>query len=245
MDWLKLWHYGDLGRPPRSDWHEPLDEGDVHLWCLDAADVGDLVDYHCCLLDSGELDRLAWLRTAETQYEFIASHGAFRHLLGYYTRTSPTHIRLGSTKHGKPYLASPAGGSLHFNMAHSGGRIVCAFSRCEVGVDVEALAPDIVSPELIEAVFTPADMQTLASLSREHGELRAFFAMWTLKESYIKATGLGFSADLQSFAVHPHPDSRSHVIHSLRSGEQRQWRLYTVDLGEDHACALATANRDR
>lgn len=238
---LKQWQYTDLGQKQSSDWHEALDNGDVHLWHLDTADVSHLIDYHCGLLDCNELDRLPWLRTADMQHEFIASHGALRHLLACYTGIQPMHITLISTEFGKPYLASPSEPALHFSLSHSRGRIICAFSKREVGVDVEALAPEMITPDLAQMSLTHVERRMLESLSRELGEVRAFFTLWTLKESYIKATGQGFSADLQSISVSRQPDSQGYAVKVSKSGDQTQWRPHSIDVGPDHAAAFTIA----
>lgn len=215
-----------------------LDRESVHLWMLNAAEVDALTDYHYSLLNTDEINRLNRLRTTETRSEYISSHGAVRYLLGCYLDADPAHIEFGRAEFGKPFVAFPTEPTIFFNMAHSNGTTICAFSSQEIGVDIEVLNADIVTQKLVRTVFTPAEQRTLALLSRERGESRAFFTMWTLKESYIKATGLGLSADLQSLSVTLEPEAPGMAVCLSESGGQSPWRLYSVDAGAEYAAAL-------
>ena len=106
----------------------------------------------------------------------------------------PTALEAGP--YGKLFLPQ---GSLHFNMSHSGPHVAAAFSPGAVGVDVETL-PDAYE-DIMPQVFTQAEIcGVLASANPQ----RSFCALWTLKESYVKALGLGFSfpAKQVEFAMH-------------------------------------------
>lgn len=79
-----------------------------------------------------------------------------------------------------------------FNMTHAGDCVAAAVAEAPVGIDAEAVrsAPY----EVMTRVFTAHEIRQIdAAPDRD----RAFFTFWTLKESYIKALGLGFSFPLR------------------------------------------------
>ena len=71
-------------------------------------------------------------------------------------------------------------------------------SDCEVGCDIEknANAP----LEVAEHYFYHSE---LAYIKAAKNKDKAFFTLWTLKESYMKMTGRGMSLPLDSFEVVP------------------------------------------
>lgn len=99
---------------------------------------------------------------------------------------------------GKPYL--PERPDIHFSLSHSGGYVLCALSDSELGCDVEAPRP--AKPELAARFFHPLECDWLFSLPPREQE-NAFLRLWTLKESYLKAVGLGLSLPLNSFCILP------------------------------------------
>lgn len=89
----------------------------------------------------------------------------------------------------------------HFNMTHTGDCVAAAVSAEPVGIDAEEVrkAPFEVMPR----VFTAHEIRQVENADDPD---RMFFTFWTLKESYIKRLGLGFSFDLHSveFTAAPH-----------------------------------------
>jgi len=124
---------------------------------------------------------------------------------------------------GKPYLP----GGAFFNLSHSGNYAVLAVSPCEVGVDVEQVAP--YSQAVAEKCFTAPEREWLSRQSCG----QAFFKLWTGKESVMKATGLGLRMPPESFNILPVSDG----VHRV-SG--KDWYLRWFSLPGHEACA-ATA----
>ncbi len=104
-------------------------------------------------------------------------------------RTAGYDYRYGP--HGKPYFADPD--LPFFNLSHSGDYVVLALSNTECGIDLQKMEEgrDLVS--LAERFFTPAE----AEMVRQEGD-RAFYRLWTRKESYGKCTGEGIAPVLKT-----------------------------------------------
>jgi len=68
-----------------------------------------------------------------------------------------------------------------------------AVARVAVGVDVEQVRPRSTTPHLEQRFLTPGERELLAQRANDHGE-SAFFIIWSRKEAYLKALGLGLAA---------------------------------------------------
>ena len=94
-----------------------------------------------------------------------------------------------SGPYGKPFL--PDLPTFHFNLAHSGKWVVCAVADHPVGIDIEHLPymADVI--DVAQRCFTPDEQRHLFALPKAD-QPSSFCKLWSLKESYMKATGLGF-----------------------------------------------------
>ena len=178
----------------------PLHPGELHVWHLiaDEASIAPVTS----LLDAGERARADRFVFPGDRRLFIGARGWLRSLLGSYLGRSAESLRFALNPFGKPRLADgdPA---LHFNVSHSGSRVVLAFAvDREIGVDIERVAekPDVL--DLAPTVFTPAE-RSLLDAAGTSDRLPMFFRLWTGKESVLKAAGGGLSIPLQSFSVTP------------------------------------------
>ena len=84
---------------------------------------------------------------------------------------------------GKPFLAESP--SIHFNISHCQGGIICAASDRPVGVDIETVQFD---DKLARFVLSEREYQEV--ISSEKPDIR-FTEYWTMKESKVKLSGTG------------------------------------------------------
>ena len=99
------------------------------------------------------------------------------------------------TAKGKPFL--PDGP--HLSLAHSGNYVCLAVCVSgPVGIDIEEQR-DVNYSDLGKTAFHQAEYDFLM---QEPGAGR-FYDLWTLKESYVKMIGSGFSIEPSSFCVLP------------------------------------------
>lgn len=94
---------------------------------------------------------------------------------------------------GKPHLP----GGPEFSLSHSGDYAVLATSETPVGVDIERVRTENFDG-LARVAFHPAER---AALVCSNHPMDTFFALWTLKESYMKADGRGFAMGGKSFCI--------------------------------------------
>lgn len=131
-------------------------------------------------------------------------------------------------KEGKPYLSGQP--EVHFSLSHSGELALCALSAFEIGCDVET--PRRVDLALAERFFHPEESALLFSLPQREREA-AFLRLWTLKESYVKAIGLGLALPLDAFRILP--EGGGYVL--SRAGDPRHWALGSYACA-DCCCAV-------
>ena len=96
---------------------------------------------------------------------------------------------------GKPYFP---GSALRFNLSHSGDWALCAVAPFDVGCDVECIRPIDLG---LSRRFHPDETAALLTLPTEEERLDRFFRLWTLKESFMKVTGLGMALPLKAFRI--------------------------------------------
>ncbi len=107
-------------------------------------------------------------------------------------------------ENGKPYL--PEHPHIHFNLSHSGNMAMAVFAGVEAGCDVERIRE--ADMELAEKFFTPQEYAYLAGQRQEMQDW-AFYRLWTLKESFVKAVGAGLGMEMDSFGISILPDGRA------------------------------------
>jgi 4'-phosphopantetheinyl transferase len=195
---------------------------------------------------------LAWLHPAELEryhrfvferhrIEYLATRGLVRRALSSFHPVEPAAWRFRTTAHGRPEIDPPSG--LIFNLANHPTLIVCAIrSGAELGVDVEPLTrgPEIVP--LADAVFAPRERTALRALPAPAQPDRAL-SLWTLKEAYIKARGLGLSLPLDGFAFSFEAARPQIAFAPTISDTPDRWTFRTADL-LDHRIALALEATD-
>lgn len=220
-----------------------LVQEDVHVWVASLAPAEqehDLSELHA-LLDEEERARAARFLFERHRRQFILSHALVRRALSEYAPVIPEAWRFHANAHRRPEVENAAGASLCFSLSHTDGLALCAVTlSAEVGVDVELERPyadDRLS--LARALLHPREVAALEATAPADVCAR-FLELWTLKEAYVKARGLGLSLSFRDFAFTT-GSGRAPEIHfdpgleDSRSG----WRFFQLRPTELHRGALA------
>jgi 4'-phosphopantetheinyl transferase len=199
------------------------------------------------LLSADEQARADRFHFDINRHHFIVARGRLRELLSHYLATSPAQIEFGYTSYGKPQLVSalPSGGDLQFNLAHSGGLALYAFTLVgEIGVDLEHIRPEFTGDEIARRFFSVAEVACLDQLPAA-ARHEAFFNCWTRKEAFIKAKGMGLSLALDQFDVTLTPGDPAALLGTKwDQHEAAQWSLQAIEIDEGYAAAVAVAGHD-
>jgi 4'-phosphopantetheinyl transferase len=215
---------------------------DVHVWVvgLEASPVS--VQELCATLSSDEKNRSERFRFEHLRRRFCVARGLLRLFLGAYLATPPRDIEFSCGKYGKPSVAGVE--DFQFNISHSENVTVYAFAfGCDLGIDVEQIRNIDDIDAIARHFFCSEEAADLNSIQVQE-RLDAFFACWTRKEAYIKATGEGLSASLDTFRVSLRPDEAPAFVHIDGSASEAQsWSLYSLRPNEGYIGALAFRGR--
>lgn len=113
------------------------------------------------------------------------------------------NYEVGRDENGKPVLQGAQ--DIFFNISHTKGLVVCGISKRAIGVDTEYIRP--FDRRLMRRVCTEDEIAYIYEGSEGKEDLNQqwerFFRLWTLKESYLKATGQGIAVPMREVCFSP------------------------------------------
>ena len=199
------------------------------------------------LLSPDERARARRFRFAVHRDRFVAARGLLREILGAFLGVQPGRLVFDYGARGKPSLARPfAAADLRFNLAHADRLAVYAIALGrDVGVDVERVRPLPDAEGIAARFFSSREQRALGSLAAPERE-EAFFACWTRKEAFLKATGDGLSRDLGAFDVSVVPSLPARLERVAGDPlEAGRWSMEEIRPAPGYRGAVAFAGRAR
>ncbi|MBO4323934.1 MAG: 4'-phosphopantetheinyl transferase superfamily protein [Lachnospiraceae bacterium] len=109
---------------------------------------------------------------------------------------SAEQLETGKGAHGKPYLKRYP--DIHYNLSHSGTKVMLVTFNSEVGCDIQKLGP--VRERVVRKAFAPAEQAYVSAAEGTERDVR-FTEVWARKESFLKAAGTGIERELGTFSV--------------------------------------------
>ncbi|MPZ14324.1 MAG: 4'-phosphopantetheinyl transferase superfamily protein [Chloroflexi bacterium] len=213
---------------------------DLWYWFYDRNDDAELLARHEALLTPDERERHMSFKFESDRRLFLATRALVRTALSGYAAVGPADWRFASGEHGKPRVDYPAvTPPIHFNLANTTGLVVCAVSLDydAIGVDAERISRDADTVGLAERYFSASEAAALRALSPAE-QRRRFFSYWTLKESYIKARGVGLALPLDQFSFLIDDDSISIGFEAQCADDATRWRFALLDAPPRHIVAV-------
>ncbi len=206
----------------------------MRVYAADARsiDAGRLAHFFS-LLDAQETARAARFVFDKHRRRFIAAHGFLREILARESSREARGICFELGPNGKPRIRDSA---LHFSLTHTGEHALVAVSERELGLDAEEIRASRVDRPLAERVMTAEEFEAWSRATREE-QVRAFFRLWSAKESVMKATGLGLDLSPRSFAVLA-PNTLE--LCNCVLIENRAWSVRALTTSPEFSLALAT-----
>ena len=181
-----------------------LGEREIRVFLVDPdqLDAGALAQSHLDWLATDERERYQRLVFAEKKHEFLVTRVLARRVLSQWAERPPESLAFDLGPYGRPELrqAPNAPRRLRFNLSNTRGLVACAVAwDRDVGVDVEHMDRRTEATAVADRFFSPMEVEALMRLET-NTQRRRFFELWTLKEAYIKARGLGLAIPLESFS---------------------------------------------
>ena len=198
-----------------------LDESVVHVWLVETESIEDRGHKFMHMLrdtlSDDELERyqrsLATPKAREQALSFLVARSLLRCTLSrYIPQVTPRCWRFEVNAHGRPAVCSQLLQELserkddaalqeilqgliklRFNLSHCAGMVVCAFAYGrDVGIDSENITAGRRIASIARRFFTATESAALLAVP-ESARALTFSRLWTLKEAYVKARGLGIS----------------------------------------------------
>jgi 4'-phosphopantetheinyl transferase len=222
-------------------------ESGLELWLAYPDDLEEPAIEEACaaLLDDGERARAARFRFDRHRREYLATHALARVALSHAHALPLQSWSFPVNKYGKPSPIPECG--LRFNQTNSVELAVCLIARPdahsgvaagEVGVDVESFARAEGIVPLAPRVFSAGERAQLDALPVTDRPNRAL-SLWTLKEAYIKARGMGLSLPLEEISfLFDGPQAIRFEVAPGVDDDPGRWRFCRFDHA-GHRIALA------
>jgi 4'-phosphopantetheinyl transferase len=228
---------------------ERLPDSEAHLWIVRPEEVRDpaLLRRYPSLLTEDEREKCARYRFEKDRHACLVTRALVRTTLSRYADVPADAWRFVTNPYGCPSIDEPRDARfLRFNLSHTNGMVVCLVSiGRDVGVDVEDRTRRGTFLEVADRFFSPFEVRALRRLPSGE-QLDRFFLYWTLKESYIKARGMGLAIPLEQFSFDLDLDldldgAREHGIRvrfDPRLGDDAgRWQFTVLSCGRRHAIA--------
>jgi len=221
------------------------DPGRIDLWCTYISEIGDdsLWRRYDELLSDEERARQARFRFARDQRRHLVTRTLVRTVLSRYAPVAPADWVFRAGPRGRPAIESPATEpALEFNISHSADLVMLGVTTGRaLGIDAESLAAREVDIDGLDRYFAPEESAALLALAPAERR-RRFFELWTLKESYIKARGLGLAIALDAFRFELTGDRGLTLRMRRELGDSpRAWRLWQLAPRPQYLAALCAA----
>ena len=191
-------------------------------------------------LDEGERHRWGRYLYDGPRRRFALCRAALRAALCDQLGCSNEQLAFGTFEFGKPFAVLHGEmAAVSFNVSHSGDHGLIAYAKDGwLGVDVEERVSRNNLDGLVESALSPVEQAELASAD-DQVRLHEFFKLWTIKESLIKAVGLGISMSMSDLVVPTEMrQGAKGGVFQLPQTPEVSWRL--EDLGiESFAASVA------
>ena len=223
-----------------------LSENLVHIWKARIYDsVLDIEKLHMEILSPEEKQRASRLRSAKDRIRFIVSRSLLRKSLSHYLDASPSEVRFTYNKYGKPNIDPeyhPE--NIRFNLSHSENLALYAITQNrEIGIDVEYIRKVDKADKIVSRFFSKEEGEFYHSQPNKKKNW-AFFTLWTRKEAYSKARGMGIGLPTKEFDLQLVPPDIEHTDHIQTKNKDSKWSLINIEIDSDYLAALATEGND-
>ena len=230
--------------PGTQPGHAPFIEDGIELIVIDLDAEGHALDTAPWeLLSPDEQERASRLEAGTLRRRWVSARAHLRRLLGQRLNMDPRDIRFSYAEQGKPSLSDlhlrngQMSSPLHFNISHSGHLAAYAFSEdAELGVDIECMRPLRDADRIAQTLFAEGEYEDYRTLGPDE-RMAAFFACWTRKEAFLKATARGLYFSLRRFEVTLRADEPAR-LRSIDGQPVEGWKMRAFRPAPDYAGAL-------
>lgn len=169
----------------------PIGLHELHLWEINLNSSSNEDAGLIELLTEDERRRASAFKSTVARKEFVVTRGVLRLLLEQYTGVSARQLSFRYGPYGKPLLINSNAPGINFNVSHSDGMALLAFTAgCDVGIDIQK----VIAPEQMAAIrliLTDAERAELDAADTSHALGYLSSRIWVAKEALLKSLGFG------------------------------------------------------
>jgi 4'-phosphopantetheinyl transferase len=155
-----------------------------------------------------------------------------RQVLSYYISVNDFIMERG--EFGKPYLRDFP--QWHFNVSHSGDKLLIAVSNSPVGIDIERIKSRKSFAGLVKKCFALSEQNYWFDLP-ENEKLTVFYDFWTRKEAVVKGIGRGIVLGLNRCEIDVNQPNNF-----LNLPISENWHTQSLQISPDYCVAVATSD---
>jgi len=223
---------------------------EIHLWHVYDENIrhSGLLSQYFDILSEEECIQQKRFYFEKDRHQYLITRAMVRSVLSLYeTSIAPQEWTFQKNDFGKPLISNQSLiKPLNFNISHTEQLIIMAItSNRKIGVDVEYLPRLGKILDIANRFFSPAEVRQLLALPPEKQKNR-FFDLWTLKEAYIKACGMGLSIPLNHFRYSFSRRGKISIsFDPARQDQPESWQFWQIHPNDTHKISLAIKDEEK
>lgn len=207
-------------------------DSEIHVWWSMLDQHQNNINKYYKILSQQEQKKVNKFRFQLLRDRQIVSRGILKQLISKYISTDLEEIEFTYNKYGKPLLCRKLDESnLYFSISHSEYLGMFAFAKGNsIGVDVEKIQELFINLEdVIKLCFSDFEKSWFTDVSAKMKN-EVFYKVWTAKEAFIKAMGIGLSFPLTNINYKLNSDNDL-SFHSMSNycKYMRKWEIVTFN----------------
>lgn len=221
-----------------------ISRNEIHVWCAFCDSVVDeqlLSRYLQVLSKEESLQYKRFLREKD-QKQYLLTRALLRSVLSlYHSDLRPADWLFKRNSYGKPFIDNTLHkNDLSFNLSHTDNLVVLAVTlNHNIGIDAEHLLKTTNFLNTAKKVFTHHEYEQLQSLPPSE-RMRRFMDIWTLKEAYVKARGIGLSIPLHRFGYTISQTGNISILFSKDMDDTpAAWEFWQISPSDHHLISMA------
>ena len=234
-----------------SEYHKLL-ATQAHIWFCHPSEFDNSYELDLAKnwLSKEELKKYQKIFYKEDRIQYLVSHVMLRRVLSEYIDLHPKLWQYDSNSYGKPFISYKHKIiNLQFNLSHTRRLIALIITQKEnCGIDIELIRPLNDYFNIARLVFSQNERITMSKINNNDVLKNYFFSLWTLKEAYIKARGIGLSLDLKKISFSFGKNKSINLfIESELHDHSDSWQIDLFPVNPDHMCGvcLHTMEKDK
>ena len=168
----------------------------------------EILEYLFKYISQEKAEKLSKFKMIDDKKRGLIGELLVRYLICDNLKIKNSEVNFTKNKYGKPFLKDYIG--LEYSVSHSNKFVVCAIGDYAVGIDIEYVKD--VELGAANYLFERHEYEVFNNLP-ENNKLDYFYSMWTLKESLIKAKGLGLSIPMKSFSINRDSEKNIYCVY--------------------------------